>query len=102
MISGTSGRSRGSPPVRRNLVHPEALKGASEPHDLITTHQLWIAEKGVAGPKISAGMQYGQRKLQRSVTEMRRSRSGRRRVSSGGVVGVGAGEDTGGNQSQAA
>src|SRR5438552_9284933 len=28
-------------------------------------------------PKTSAGMQYGQRKLQRSVTEMRRSRSGR-------------------------
>lgn len=40
--------------------------------------------------------------MQRSVTEMRRSRSGRRRVSSGGAFGVGAGEGTGGNQSQAA
>ena len=29
-----------------------------------------------ASPNISAGMQYGQRKLQRSVTEMRRSRIG--------------------------
>src|SRR5690606_11290917 len=33
------------------------------------------------GPKTSRGMQYGHRKLQRSVTEMRRSRTGRSWVS---------------------
>ena len=76
-----SRRSRGSPPVRRILRTPSSTnsramrvissKLSSEPCE----RNSWSL------PKTSRGMQYEHRKLQRSVTEMRRSCSGRPRAS---------------------
>src|SRR5688572_10943964 len=55
--------------IRARRVISSKLKSAAE------------GRKVKSGPKISLGMQYTHRKLQRSVTEIRRSRSGRLRRS---------------------
>ena len=86
-----SRRSSGSPPVRRTLVTPSSAKTRiSRP----SSSKLSSSERGRkawSGPNSSRGMQYGQRKLQRSVTETRRSRRGRASRSSAAGRGSEAG-----------
>ena len=74
MSSGRSVRSSGSPPVMRALDTPNSENSRVS---RVISSNVSISPRGrnsYASPKISAGMQYGQRKLHRSVTEMRRSR----------------------------
>ena len=66
---GKSRRTSGSPPVRRTSSIPIA---ASRRTRRSISSKLRISERSSHG-RPSAGMQYWQRKLQRSVTETRRS-----------------------------
>ena len=79
-----SARSSGSPPVMRSFLHAGAHEHAREAQDLREIEPL-ARSSGTryCSWKVSRGMQYGQRKLQRSMTEMRRSWIGRRSVSTG-------------------
>ena len=76
-----SRRSSGSPPVRRSLRTPAAAKSRASRAISSNVSSCERRRNSKSRPKTSFGMQYTQRKLQRSVTEMRRSRSGRLRVS---------------------
>ena len=67
---GNSRRTSGSPPVRRTSRTP--IEASSATRRSISS-KLRISSRSSHG-RPSAGMQYWQRKLQRSVTETRRSR----------------------------
>src|SRR6476469_4333622 len=66
---GKSLRTSGSPPVRRTSPTPIE---ANSPTSRSISSKVRISERSSQGSP-SAGMQYWQRKLQRSVTETRRS-----------------------------
>ena len=70
--TGRCDRTVGSPPVSRMLVDAEAVdEQAGEALDLLVGQEVASAGSHAIP---SSGMQYVHRKLQRSVTEMRRSR----------------------------
>src|SRR4029450_8175308 len=76
-----SRRTSGSPPGGLPVVTP---REAAAPTTRVISSNVRISARGRKAwsrPKISLGMQYGQGKLHRSVTETRRSRSGRPRRS---------------------
>ena len=75
--SGRSRRTSGSPPVMRSLWTPSPTK--IEASRVISSNDSTcsLGRNAKSRPNTSAGMQYGQRKLQRSVTEIRRSRNAR-------------------------
>ncbi len=84
--SGRFWRNNGSPPVMRNLRTPSFWNtcatrtiSSNDRRSLLrmNSNSLW---------NLSSGMQYGQRKLQRSMTEMRRSCSGRPSRSAGPML----------------
>ena len=69
------------------LAHARAARtGARAARFPRTTAARASPGSGSLSWKVSRGMQYGQRKLQRSMTEMRRSRIGRSSVSRGGAA----------------
>src|SRR3972149_1644841 len=72
----------GSPPVRRTFPPPAARKRRTSRDVSSKVSSSFRSRKRKSWPKTSLGMQYTQRKLQRSVTETRRSCSGRPRRSS--------------------
>src|SRR3990172_4516999 len=81
MSCSTSVRTSGSPPVMRSFLTPWATKMRAR---RVVSSKVRIslrARNSKPRPKTSFGMQYVQRKLQRSVTEIRRSCRGRRSVS---------------------
>src|SRR5437763_4268508 len=70
---GKSRRTSGSPPVSRTSVTP--MPASTRTTRSISSKRSTSARSSHGSP--SAGMQYWQRKLQRSVTETRRSEIGR-------------------------
>ena len=64
-------------------------KGFDGPVDLFVGQDFLPWSKGKPGPNNSSGMQYWQRRLQRSVIEMRKSLSGRLSESITAVIPVG-------------
>src|ERR1019366_974493 len=76
-----SRRRSGSPPVRRNLATPSRTNSCARRAISSKVNNSARSRKAKSRPKTSFGMQYVQRKLHRSVTEIRRSRSGRPRAS---------------------
>ena len=77
----TSRRISGSPPVRRSLRTPRSANTVASRVISSNVSSCERRRNSNRGPNTSFGMQYTQRKSQRSVTEMRRSRSGRFMVS---------------------
>ncbi len=75
--SGTSVRNNGSPPVNRTFSTPSRRNAPTIRTISRNDINCGSLKNACAGPNTSFGMQYGHRKLQRSVTEMRKSRSGR-------------------------
>ena len=72
-----SRRTSGSPPVSRIFSTPWPMKMRASRVISSKVRMSRAGKNWKSRPKTSFGMQYVQRKLQRSVTEMRRSRSGR-------------------------
>ena len=93
MRTGRSRRTSGSPPVIRSFSTPSSTKARATRSISSKLSTSAFGRNAKSGPKISFGMQYVQRKLQRSVTEMRRSCNGLPRRSStacspGSIAGV--------------
>src|SRR4051794_11993711 len=78
---GRSRRTRGSPPVMRSLWTPRPTNTRATRSSSSNESTSLRGRNAKSRPNTSAGMQYGQRKLQRSVTEIRRSRRARPRAS---------------------
>src|SRR6185295_7308741 len=81
--SARLGRSSGSPPVMRIFLTPARTNTRARRRISSKSRRSLLFRKRYDSWKVSRGMQYGQRKLQRSMTEMRRSWMGRRSVSTG-------------------
>jgi hypothetical protein len=81
-ISTSSGRTVGSPPVSLTSVTPRPANTRTTRSISSTDSSSSLASHGSP----SAGMQYVQRKLQRSVNETRRSVTTRPRASTSAVV----------------
>ncbi len=79
MSRSRSRRSSGSPPVSRIFSTPRAAKKRASRAISSNVSSSLRGKNAKSRPKTSRGMQYVQRKLQRSVTEMRRSCNGRPR-----------------------
>ena len=98
---GRSRRTSGSPPVIRSFSTPSDTKARATRSISSNESTCSRGRNAKSLPKTSLGMQYVHRKLQRSVTEIRRSRSGRWRRSTGapasriGRRGRGAGRTAG-------
>ncbi len=81
--SGRSRRNKGSPPVRRSLRTPSPAKIEARRSISSKRRRSALLRNWWSRGYWSSGMQYGQRKLQRSRTEMRKSESLRPRRSLG-------------------
>src|SRR3954447_14735416 len=81
---GKSLRTSGSPPGRRTLETP--IRASSATRRVISSNESTSARSSHGRP--SVGMQYWQRKLQRSVTEIRTSPMGRPWPSTSGAQSV--------------
>ncbi len=75
--SGSSRRTSGSPPVRRTRSTPTAANRSTNTLSSSNERMSWLLSQTYS----SSGMQYAQRRLQRSVTDTRKLRSGRPNVS---------------------
>jgi hypothetical protein len=71
-----------------DLPHAHADECGGDAGDLVEVEQCLSGKEGLVGPELVGGMQYVHRQLQRSVTEMRRSRSARPRRSGPGSPAV--------------
>ena len=78
----TSRRSSGSPPVSRTLSTPSSMKTSIS---RLISSKCRISSRG-SQTYSSSGMQYAQRRLHRSVTEIRRFRSARPKTSVAGAI----------------
>src|SRR5581483_3698459 len=85
MRSERFARSRGSPPVSRSLRTPSFTKRRDRRTISSKESRSWEPRNLYRSWYFSRGMQYGQRKLHRSMTDIRRSRIGRPNVSRGAL-----------------
>ena len=70
MMAGSPRRSNGSPPVNRTSWMPS--RSTPMPMSRMSSSSVSVSSVGIQS-RPSAGMQYWQRRLQRSVSETRRS-----------------------------